>query len=86
MTAITIVQISKEEMEHMMLKNMSAAVAQYICQSSETWDTGKVAQYLGVSTRTIANWEKEGKLPPRIGRNWEASDIIRWHKERRKGA
>ena len=86
MTAITIMQVSKEELQHMMLNVATEAVAQYIGKSSETWDTGKVAQYLGVSTRTIANWEKDGKLPPRIGRNWEAADIIRWHKERQQGA
>lgn len=82
MTTITMIQIDKAELQSMLDDAAARAVQQAAEQSGERWGVGDLANYFGVSTRTVINWRDAGKLPPRHGTKWRRADVIKWERER----
>ena len=82
MTAITMIQIDKAELQNMLDTAAARAVQQAAEQSGERWGVNDLAAYLSVSARTVINWREAGKLPPRDGTKWRKADVIRWERER----
>lgn len=83
MTAITMIQISPDQLQEMLDKAAEKAALAAARATGEQWGVKELAAHYGVSERTIRNRELAGNLPPRIGRRWMKGDVLQWDADRR---
>jgi hypothetical protein len=85
MSAVTILQLSRDDLAVMLDHAIDRAVAQAAEASRETWTASDLARHYGVCPRTIATWSKQpGRLPPKHGLRWLRSDVMRWDRDRQE--
>lgn len=83
MTAVvTVIPLAPDELKAMIADAMAIVVERAAERSGETWRAADLAAHYHVSVRTIVNWDRSGRLPPKIGSRWLRADVLRWDRDR----
>lgn len=82
MSELVVIQLTVPQLQTMLDKAAEKASMAAANASGELWTAQEVAAHYKVSTRTIANWERQGRIAPRTGTLWRKADILQWDSER----
>lgn len=82
MSEVVIIQLTKSELQQMIDRAVALAAHGSAEKTGELWSVSDLASHYHVSTRTIAKWQRAGKLPQRTGRRWRRADVLRWDRDR----
>lgn len=82
MSEVIILSMTAQELQQRLDAAVAKAALMAAKSNGELWTTQEVAAHYKVSTRTIANWERQGRIAPRTGSLWRKADILQWDSER----
>lgn len=74
--ATTLITLSPDDIEAICQRAADLALLKAARQSGEQWTPQDVAAHFQISTRTVRNWEIEGKIPARRNGRWAKAEIL----------
>ena len=76
MTSVTYITISQQELEAVAFKAASLALLKAARQTGEQMTLREVADHFGITTNTVREWERLGKIPLRKNGRWAKAEIL----------
>lgn len=82
MSEVIVLSMTASELQERLDAAIAKAALMAAKSNGELWTVHDVAAHYKVASRTIANWERQGRIAPRTGTLWRKADILQWDSER----
>jgi hypothetical protein len=80
MNSRTVIEIDQAALDSLVeqaaLRAAQLALERHTAKTGELWTARRVAEHFGVTTRTVRNRVRAGKLPMPVNGRWKAADIL----------